>query len=77
MSTFIIVDLSGQQGRPPSGPPPPNSVQIQKILDDNCSIIQTIQELQGMGKANDCMSYHQALHRNLVYLAQLAGNNTD
>lgn len=25
-----------------------------------------------MGKAVECMSFHQALHRNLVYLAQLA-----
>lgn len=28
-----------------------------------------------MGKAVECMSYHQALHRNLVYLAQLADSS--
>jgi SSXT protein (N-terminal region) len=54
------------------GPPPPSPAQIQKILDENCGLIQTIQDYQNMGKAVECMSYHQALHRNLVYLAQLA-----
>lgn len=62
------------RGAPTGGPPAANPVQIQKILDDNSGLIQQIQEFQSMGKANECMSYHQALHRNLVYLAQLAGN---
>lgn len=35
-------------------------------------IIQTIQELQDLGKVQECMSYQQSLHRNLVYLANLA-----
>lgn len=59
----------------PAGPPnrpPPSPAHIQKILDENCGLIQTIQEFQNLGKVNECMSYHQALHRNLVYLAQLA-----
>lgn len=58
---------------PSSGPPPPSPAHIQKILDENCSLIQTIQEFQLAGKNHECMSYHQTLHRNLVYLAQLAG----
>lgn len=55
--------------------PPPNSAQIQKILDENCTIIQTIQDYQNKGQANECMNYHQTLHRNLVYLAQLADSS--
>lgn len=35
-------------------------------------MIQTIQDYQNMGKAQECMSHQQALHRNLVYLASLA-----
>lgn len=58
---------------PASGPPPPSPAHIQKILDENCNLIQTIQEFQLAGKNHECMSYHQTLHRNLVYLAQLAG----
>lgn len=58
---------------PASGPPPPSSAHIQKILDENSSLIQTIQEYQHAGKGHECMNFHQNLHRNLVYLAQLAG----
>lgn len=58
-----------QRGGPP---PPPSPMHIQKILDENAGLIQTIQDFQNMGKANECMSYHVALHRNLVYLANLA-----
>lgn len=60
---------------PASGPPPPTPAQIQKLLEDNCNLINTIQEFQHAGKNHECMSYHQKLHHNLVYLAQLAGNN--
>uniref|UniRef100_A0A182NFJ8 SS18 N-terminal domain-containing protein n=1 Tax=Anopheles dirus TaxID=7168 RepID=A0A182NFJ8_9DIPT len=38
---------------------------IQKILDENASLIQTIQEFQFAGKPSECMSYQMALHRNL------------
>lgn len=64
-------------GRPPGaggGPPPPSPAHIQKILDENCVLIQTIQDFQNMGKINECTQYHNTLHRNLVYLAQLADN---
>lgn len=74
------VGVGVMMGTPPNpnaqrgGVPTPqvNSAQIQKMLDENCGLIQTIQDFQNMGKAQECMSYHVALHRNLVYLAQLA-----
>ena len=56
----------------PASAAPPSAVQIQKVLDENCILIQTIQELQDCGKVGECMSYQQTLHRNLVYLANLA-----
>lgn len=68
--------MSVAYNQPPKNqaPPPPPPAQIQKILDENCGLIQTIQDYQNMGKANECMSFHQALHKNLVWLAQLAGD---
>lgn len=60
----------GPAGMPP--PPPLSTAHIQKILDDNCGLIQTIQDFQNLGKLNECASYSQALHRNLVYLTQMA-----
>lgn len=66
----------GPQNRPPSGPvggpPGPSPAQIQKILDENCGLISTIQDYQNSGKMQECMSYQHALHKNLVYLATLA-----
>lgn len=52
--------------------PPPNPAQIQKMLDENGHLIQTIQDYQSKGKAQECMQYQQILHRNLVYLASIA-----
>lgn len=54
---------------------PPNPAQIQKMLDENGHLIQTIQEYQNKGKAQDCLQYQQILHRNLVYLASIADAN--
>lgn len=45
---------------------------IQKILDENVGLIQTIQDYQLLGKMNESISFQVALHRNLVYLATLA-----
>ncbi|KAG8231928.1 hypothetical protein J437_LFUL011397 [Ladona fulva] len=59
-----------QRGR---GPPSP--AQIQKMLDENSHLIQTIQEHQNKGRVQECMHYQQILHRNLVYLASLADAN--
>lgn len=74
----MSVAYSQQPNRPgmqnpqrPAGNPP-SPAQVQKILDENCGLIQTIQDFQNMGKAHECMAYHQQLHRNLVYLATLA-----
>lgn len=66
----MSVAYSHPGNRNPSAPP--SAAQIQKILDENCGLIQTIQDYQNMGKGHECMTYHQALHKNLVYLAQLA-----
>lgn len=52
--------------------PPPNPAQIQKMLDENCHLIQTIQDYQSKGKAQEVLQYQQVLHRNLVYLASIA-----
>lgn len=52
--------------------PPPNPAQIQKMLDENGHLIQTIQDYQSKGKAQEVVQYQQVLHRNLVYLASIA-----
>lgn len=51
---------------------PPTPAQIQKMLDENGHLIQTIQEYQSKGKAQEVLQYQQVLHRNLVYLASMA-----
>lgn len=45
------------------------------MLDENSHLIQTIQEFQNKGKAQECIQYQQVLHRNLVYLASIADAN--
>lgn len=55
--------------------PPPSPAYIQKLLDENCHLIQTIQDYQSKGQANECMQYQQVLHRNLVYLASIADSS--
>lgn len=55
--------------------PPPNPAQIQKMLDENGHLIQTIQEYQSKGKAQESMQYQSILHRNLVHLASIADSN--
>ncbi|XP_046550504.1 protein SSXT-like isoform X2 [Haliotis rubra] len=54
---------------------PPNQTTIQKMLDENNQLIQTIIDYQNSGKAQECMQYQQILHRNLVYLATIADAN--
>lgn len=49
--------------------------QIQKMLDENAHLIQTIQEYQAKGQLMECHQYQQVLHRNLVYLATVADAN--
>ncbi|ENN74739.1 hypothetical protein YQE_08677, partial [Dendroctonus ponderosae] len=53
---------------------PPNPQQIQKLLDENGHLIQTIQEYQSKGKVQEVLQYQTQLHRNLVFLATIADN---
>lgn len=55
--------------------PPLSPAQIQKMLDENVHLIQTIQEYQAKGQLLECHQYQQVLHRNLVYLASVADAN--
>uniref|UniRef100_A0A8C7XCY1 SS18L1 subunit of BAF chromatin remodeling complex n=1 Tax=Oryzias sinensis TaxID=183150 RepID=A0A8C7XCY1_9TELE len=48
---------------------------IQKMLDENHHLIQYIMDNQSKGKKAECTQYQQILHRNLVYLATIAGSN--
>uniref|UniRef100_H2M8H9 SS18L1 subunit of BAF chromatin remodeling complex n=1 Tax=Oryzias latipes TaxID=8090 RepID=H2M8H9_ORYLA len=48
---------------------------IQKMLDENHHLIQCIMDYQSKGKKAECTQYQQILHRNLVYLATIAGSN--
>ncbi|XP_064640495.1 protein SSXT-like isoform X2 [Lineus longissimus] len=57
------------------GKTPPTQASIQKMLDENNQLIQTIVDYQNRGKATECVQYQQILHRNLVYLATIADSN--
>ena len=61
----------------PPGPRPsaPNQSQIQKMLDENSSLIKTISDYQNMGRHHETMNYQWQLHRNLMQLAQMADAN--
>ncbi|XP_069907741.1 calcium-responsive transactivator isoform X2 [Oryctolagus cuniculus] len=48
---------------------------IQKMLDENHHLIQSILDFQSKGKTAECTQYQQILHRNLVYLATIADSN--
>lgn len=58
--------------RPSNRPPPPNAAHVQKLLDENGHLIQSIQEYQSKGKAAEVVQYTSLLHRNLTYLANVA-----
>lgn len=51
---------------------PPDPKTIQRLLDENGHLIQTIQEYQSKGKSQEVMQLQSTLHRNLVFLATLA-----
>ena len=60
----------------PSAP----SSQIQKLLDENSSLICTISEYQNLGRHQETLSYQWQLHRNLInlmYLGQIADSSTN
>ena len=48
----------------------PNSVTLNKLLAENCNLIQTISEYQRMGRPNDAVRYQELLHRNLMWLSK-------
>ncbi|XP_076804121.1 uncharacterized protein LOC143448320 [Clavelina lepadiformis] len=52
-----------------------SSETIQKLLDENCHLIQCIADYQSKGKMQECAQYQQVLHRNLVWLATVADSN--
>lgn len=66
----MSVAFAARGNRPPLSP-----AQIQKMLDENAHLIQTIQEYQAKGQIMECHQYQQILHRNLVYLASVADAN--
>lgn len=66
----MSVAFAPRGNRPPLSP-----AQIQKMLDENAHLIQTIQEYQAKGQLMECHQYQQVLHRNLVYLASVADAN--
>lgn len=57
------------------GKPSTDPAAIQKMLDENNQLIQTIVDYQSKGRSNDATHIQQLLHRNLVYLATLADSN--
>merc|ERR550534_857467 len=76
-----------QRGPPPGGIPTqgpggpmshgksPNLHNIQRMLDENASLIKTISEYQNVGKVAETVQYQWSLHRNLMYLASVADSN--
>ena len=58
-----------------SNRPLANATTIQKMLDENSSLIKTISEYENLGKHAETMSYQRQLHRNLLHLAQMADAN--
>lgn len=66
----MSVAFAPRGNRPPLSP-----AQIQKMLDENAHLIQTIQDYQAKGQLMECHQYQQVLHRNLVYLASIADAN--
>uniref|UniRef100_W5M1X5 Ss18, like 2 n=2 Tax=Lepisosteidae TaxID=7915 RepID=W5M1X5_LEPOC len=45
---------------------------IQRLLDENDQLVRCITEYQQKGRATECVQYQQILHRNLVYLGNIA-----
>ncbi|KAL7675459.1 hypothetical protein ACOME3_001725 [Neoechinorhynchus agilis] len=57
----------------PNPPPATTNEQIQRILEENNCMIQTIVDLQDKGRHQESMEYLRTLHRNLAYLIQTCG----
>lgn len=54
---------------------PPSSETITKMLDDNTQLVTAINDHITKGRMQDTLEMQRTLHRNLVYLAQLAYPN--
>jgi hypothetical protein len=48
---------------------------IQKMLDENQTMIYAIMENQRLGKYKECTQFQSRLHENLMKLASIADNN--
>ncbi|GMH37146.1 hypothetical protein BSKO_05019 [Bryopsis sp. KO-2023] len=77
------LPLSAPQGSQRTGQPAAQSAQkapspvlttetIQKLLEENHSLIRAILESNSQGKTQECQRYHQRLQQNLMYLAAVA-----
>ena len=53
----------------------PDPETIQKLLEENCHLIQCISDQQAKGRAAESAKYQSQLHRNLVWLATVADSN--
>lgn len=52
--------IGGSANGPPGQRPPANSASIQKMLDENSTLIKTISDYQNMGRHHETMTYiHQ------------------
>ena len=51
------------------------TAQIQKVLEENCQLILTIQDCQMNGKVQDTTPWKQRLYQNLISLANAAESN--
>lgn len=50
----------------------PEQATISKMLAENSQLIEAIAEYQRMGRIEDSVKYQELLHRNLMYLGNLA-----
>uniref|UniRef100_A0A1I7ZLV5 SSXT domain-containing protein n=1 Tax=Steinernema glaseri TaxID=37863 RepID=A0A1I7ZLV5_9BILA len=51
---------------------PLDAATIEKMLEENSLLIQTIKSYQAQGRAAEALKYQQLLHRNLYFLANVA-----
>lgn len=64
--------MSATFAQRPGSRQPADPKHIQRLLDENGQLIQSIQEYQSKGKLQECIPMQTSLHRNLVYLATVA-----
>lgn len=50
----------------------PEQATVGKMLAENSQLIEAIAEYQRMGRIEDSVKYQELLHRNLIYLGNLA-----